>query len=92
MSERTQLRVERETRLIVTDDAYAAPILCIAARQPLSVGYDMVRAYNAFPDLLAALDECATRFERCCIHSGSDKEFAASAVADYRAVIKRAKP
>jgi Lar family restriction alleviation protein len=41
--------------------------------------------------LVAALDECATRFERCCVHSGSDKEFAAHAVEDYRALVKAAK-
>jgi hypothetical protein len=41
--------------------------------------------------LAAALEECANRFERCCIHSGSDKEFAAHAVEDYRALIKSAR-
>jgi hypothetical protein len=44
----------------------------------------------AAPRLLAALADCANRLERCCIHSGSDKEFAAHAVEDYRALISTA--
>jgi hypothetical protein len=44
----------------------------------------------SLPQLLAALEDCANRFERCCIHSGSDKGFAAHAVEDYRALITTA--
>ena len=52
-AQHTPLHVERETQLIVTDDAKATPILCLAAGQPLEIAYDIVRAYNAAPELLA---------------------------------------
>jgi hypothetical protein len=42
-------------------------------------------------ELATALEACANRFERCCIQSGSDKDFAAAAVSDYRALIMAAK-
>jgi hypothetical protein len=54
-AQHTPLHVERETQLIVTDDAKATPILCLAAGQPLEIAYDIVRAYNAAPELLEAL-------------------------------------
>lgn len=34
-----------------------------------------------------ALATCATRLERCIVASGTDKEYAALAVADYRALL-----
>lgn len=37
--------------------------------------------------LVAALNECATRFEKALIYSGTDPEFAAEAVKPYRATI-----
>ena|SRR5688572_17459684 len=48
---------------------------------------NICRACNSHEQLVEALKECADRFERCCIHSGSDKEFAASAVEKYRALL-----
>jgi hypothetical protein len=53
---------------------------------------DYERLRSQVEQLAKALDECATRFERCCIHSGSDKEFAAHAVEDYRALVAAALP
>lgn len=46
----------------------------------------LVEAVIARKDAEAALVECATRFEKCMIHSGSDPEFAAEAVKSYRAL------
>lgn len=41
-----------------------------------------LRAENAA--LATSLRECADRFERCCVASGSDPEYAAIAVEKYR--------
>ena len=47
------------------------------------------RLIAAAPELLTALREVSDRFERCVINSGSDPEFAAAAVAEYRALLAR---
>lgn len=63
MSAHIPLRVERETRLIVTDDANDTYVLCIASKQPLAIGYEIVRAYNTHPALVSALEKCIRDFE-----------------------------
>ena len=45
----------------------------------------------AAPELLAALGETVSRFERCIVHAGSDPEFAREAVKAARAVIAKAR-
>ncbi len=49
------------------------------------------RLIAAAPELLAALDETVTRFERCLVHAGSDPEFAHEATRDARAAIATAR-
>jgi len=51
------------------------------------------RAYHArlvcaAPQLLRALDACATRLERCVLHNGTDPEYAALAVSEYRDLLR----
>ncbi len=41
--------------------------------------------------LATALEECANRFRKCLIASGTSDEYANIAVADYRALIVRAR-
>ena len=52
---------------------------------------DAIARQAAQPDTLielaAALDQCATRFERALIANGTEPDFAALAVADYRSII-----
>lgn len=72
-----------ELQRAIARNAVAIEFVTLKARR------DALTEVNA--KLAAALDECATRFERCCVHGGSDKEFAAHAVEDYRAVVKAAK-
>lgn len=42
--------------------------------------------------LRTLLRRCADRFERCCVASGSDPEYAEEAVAEYRAALARKDP
>ena len=49
------------------------------------------RLIAAAPELLAALGETVSRFERCIVHAGSDPEFAREAVKAARAVIAKAR-
>ncbi len=41
--------------------------------------------------LATALEECTNRFRKCLIASGTTDEYANIAVADYRALIARAR-
>jgi hypothetical protein len=41
-------------------------------------------AADEIDQLRKALADCAERFRRCCIASGSDPEYADAAVAEYR--------
>ena len=66
--------------------------LAPALEASIAIVADRDRYKRERNDLARALKECADRFERCCIHSGSDKEFAASAVSDYRAVLAKIRP
>lgn len=38
--------------------------------------------------LTMALAECASRFERALIHSGTDPDFASEAAKEYRALVR----
>lgn len=40
--------------------------------------------------LRKALQECAERFKRCLVESGTDPEFAEAAIADYREILEDA--
>ena len=48
------------------------------------------RLIAAAPELLEKLINITNRFEKCLIHSGTDKEYAEIAVAEARAAIAKA--
>ena len=48
------------------------------------------RLIAAAPELLEKLIDMTNRFEKCLIHSGTDKEYAEIAVSNARAIIARA--
>lgn len=69
-------------------------LMSIPARPGYDVDLLLVEAaekLDSYDALVAALEDCANRFEKCCTHSGSDKEFAAHAVENYRLLIKTAR-
>ena len=49
------------------------------------------RLIAAAPELLAALEQTITRFERCMVQAGSDPEFARAATQAARTVIATAR-
>ncbi len=49
------------------------------------------RLIAAAPELLKALDETVTRFERCMVHAGSDPTYAHEATRDARSAIAKAR-
>lgn len=72
-----------ETRVVIKDGRRAIAYLAIGQDQHASL-------LASAPELLVALRECTDRFERACIHSGSDPQYAALAVEKYRAAIAKA--
>lgn len=66
------------------------PTICAVLERTERAYY--ARLIAAAPRLLHALDGCANRLERCVLYAGSDADFAALAVQEYRELLREVRP
>jgi hypothetical protein len=76
----------------IESDGDLTAVICQRADWPSRKDESLANArlIAAAPDLLEALQECATRLEKAGIFGGSHPEYAAEAVRKYRDLITKA--